>query len=128
MAKSIILLLINPGFQAFERIRALKGGLHTEGIKLVHGVNLILVFISLNHKAVSWSVVDGVLHAIQLDGNSVCPSALNFREDVNDGHNSCLQVNQAHVRVCEKSVSSDLAAESIGNEVDRAWPLDLNGT
>jgi hypothetical protein len=53
---------------------------------------------------------------------------LNFRKDVNDGHNSCLQVNQAHVRVCEKSVSSDLAAESIRNEVDRAWPLDLDGT
>jgi hypothetical protein len=80
----------------------------------------------LNHKPVSRRVVHGVLHAVEFDGDSVGPAALDFREHVDDSNNSGLEVDLAHVRVSEKSVCPDFAAKDIRLEVDCVWPLYLN--
>lgn len=85
MAELGILFGVDGGLDAHERVGAFQNRLHLERVELVHGVDLLGVFVGLDDEAFSLFVCDGVLDTTELDGDLVGPAALDLLEDAGDG-------------------------------------------
>lgn len=125
MAKGLVLLVLDPVLYPDERGRALKGGLHLQGVELVHGVDLVLVLVSPDDEATSSLIIDGVSHACQLNGDLVSPAVLRFNKRSGDGDYPRRLVYCTVLLVSEESVGAHFADELVGH-ADLVGPSDLD--
>jgi len=71
-------------------------GSQDEIVELVHNVGLAFIPVSLNHKTITWSVINSILHIHQLNIDLSTEEAGSARENVSDGN--CLRVG-VHITV-----------------------------